>query len=44
MVSSVGGSWNTLYPSLLLMYEKLEGLGLLYIDGEAVYPEENSDV
>ena len=26
--------WNTIEPSLLLMYEKLVALGFIYYDGE----------
>ncbi len=45
MVSSVSNRWNSLYPSLLLMHEKLESLGLVYANGEITYLEpEDSNV
>jgi len=43
MVSRVSRSWNSLYPSLLQMYEKLVELGLVYVDGEVVYPEAENE-
>lgn len=41
----VSRRWNQLYPALLLIYEKLDKLGLQYVDGVVVYEdEEGSDV
>lgn len=34
LVRHINLSWNTLEPSLLLMYEKLIDLGWAYYDGE----------
>ncbi len=37
MEGHVAQMWNTLYPDLLLMYEKLKENGLIYIDGTVCY-------
>ena len=46
MAGLVSRRWNQLYPSLLLVYEKLDRLGLHYVDGKVVYLEDSevSDV
>lgn len=38
MVTQWGLVANTLFSSLLLLYEKLDKLGFMYIDGQAAYP------
>jgi len=40
----VAQMWNPLYLDLLSMYSRLKDLGLVYIDGEVIYPEEASHV
>jgi hypothetical protein len=40
----VAHSWHSLYPDLLLMYEKLKGLGVVSIDGQITYLEEDYHV
>ncbi len=37
-MGSVCDSWHSLYASLL--YEKLEELGTVYVDGKAIYTHE----
>lgn len=39
MVRYVADRWNTLYPSLLLMHQKLEALGFVYVNGDVLYVE-----
>ena len=39
MVTSLSDSWNSLYPSLIRMHERLEELGFVNIDGFVSYPE-----
>jgi hypothetical protein len=36
--------WHTLYPDLLLMHNKLKGLGIVRIDGQITYLEEDYHV
>lgn len=44
MEGQVADSWHTLYSDLLLMYDKLKNLGIVSIDGQITYLEENSNV
>jgi len=44
MEDHVAQMWNPLYLDLLSMYSRLKDLGLVYIDGEVIYPEEASHV
>ncbi len=39
LAGHVSRRWNRLYPSLLRIYEKLDKLGLKYVDGQVVYQE-----
>ena len=38
MVRQVDYRWNQVYPSLMLMYEKLERFGLIRIHDKVLYP------
>lgn len=40
MVRLVDCRWNQIYPSLILMYEKLVKFGLIYHDGNVIIAEE----
>jgi hypothetical protein len=39
MVHHIDLSWNTIEPSLILMYKKLVGLGFVYNDGKVTIYE-----
>jgi len=39
MAGHVSQFWNTIEPSLLLMYQKLEALGFTYENGKVNYVE-----
>lgn len=41
MAGLVDRRWNTLWPSLLRMYNQLVELGFIYIDGKIVINEED---
>ncbi len=40
LVRLVDSRWNQIYPSLMLMYEKLTKLDLIYHDGKVIITEE----
>ncbi len=44
MEGHVAQMWNTLYPDLLLVYDKLKQLGFVFIDGQVQYLEEAGHV
>ncbi len=44
MAGALSQSRNTIFPSLILMYEKLQKLGLAYEDGRVVYIEPELEV
>jgi hypothetical protein len=45
MVREIDATWNPMYTSILLMYQKLKDLGFTYRDGEIVIlePEPSND-
>jgi hypothetical protein len=43
MVQGVSRRWNTLIPSLLQLAEKLEALGLTFVDGQIFLVENERD-
>jgi len=43
LVSSVGARWNTLYPSLVELDQRLQELGLVEIDGKIVFLAEKEN-
>ncbi len=44
MAGAVSQARNTIFPSLILMYEKLQKLGLVYEDEQVVYVEPELEV